>query len=700
MVDDPAGPPSRKVEPVSEEKPTSASDGPLVSVLMPVFNAERYLVDAIESVLGQSVPNLELLIVDDGSTDRSRATIEGAARRDARVRPVFRPHCGLIDTLNAGLDAALGRWVARMDADDVCLPDRLAAQLRLAGQHPGIAVVGTYAWYLGETGKVLGLYRLGPTSPEEMRQLVQNGDLISMIHPTVMMDRRAVLAAGGYDGRFRHVEDLELYNRLAERGHLLLTLPEPKLLYRVHGKSVAMNFHGEMFRMARYTRAVVLARRRGETPPSREQFMAEERGRSWIRRAWIARADLGAHFYRSAGVELGRERRLRATLWGGLAALLAPEHVVRRLRRQVGGDSGRSISTHYLEHFHDSLEPLADAAARSTYRVEVVAVSTTWRPRVWLGGWAEKIGKGAVYLWAHLRLARDLWTRRDRDLVVVREFITLATLAVWPLIWLLRRRVFFLNNHNLQEATQRLPERLALKLLLRTGMRMACLETTAGFETLGVDLPPERALVLPTPVRAFRSGGPAAGSRAGAAQVVGVIGAIRAEKGVEELLDQLAGLREQGAIGGRLVFGCPDAGQQTRWRGRGFQILDTSSAAGYEEALAACDVVLLNYRKDRYFLRPSGVVADAVSQRAVVVCPNFPVMRRQVTVPTPVGRPFASIDELGSAVNEALALSASPGDAFERHAAARGPTALSKVFDDFIQRVLGPRSGRSPTRSI
>jgi glycosyltransferase involved in cell wall biosynthesis len=670
-----------------------------VTVLMPVYNAERYLRDAIESVLCQSWRDLELLIVDDGSTDGSRGIIEAAAGRDPRVRALFRPHRGLIDTLNAGLEEARGTWVARMDADDICLPDRLQTQVAFASRHPGVAVVGTYAWYLGEGGRILGVYRLGPTTPEELARIVERDELIQMIHPTVMMDRRAVLAAGGYDARFRHVEDMELYNRLAERGHLLLAVPVPQLLYRVHGGSVAMRNHREMFRMARYARAVVLARRRGEAPPTHERFAAEQRGQSWIRRAWIARADLGAYFYRRAGVDLGRGHSMRSAAWGGLAVLLAPEHVLTRLRRQVhGGIVLPASSGSYLDRFHGALDPLEEAAALASHSVEVVSVRTAWRPRPWLTGWAEKAGKAVVYLRAHLRLAWDLWRRRHRELLIVREFITLATLAVWPLLWPLRRRVFFLVNHNLQEASQRAPERVALRFLCRTGMRVACLETAEVFEDVGIALAPDRVLVLPTPIAARRPVGTGPGRRGRAVPVVGVVGALRAEKGAEELLERLLELRERGALQARLALGCPDLAERVGWHLRGFELLDTSSKEAYEAALAACDVVLLNYRKDRYFRRPSGVVADAVSQGTVVVCPDFPIMRRQVMVPARIGCLVESRAELGAAVREALALSASPGDAFERHARARGPEALSRLMDEFVERALGRRLSR-PTPS-
>src|SRR5271170_5563678 len=113
----------------------------LVTVLMPVHNGERYLAEAIESVLGQSAGDLELLIVDDGSTDRSAEICRDY--RDPRIRLVQNPtHLGIVASLNRGLDLAAGAYVARMDSDDISLPERLEKQIRLLDENPEVGVCG------------------------------------------------------------------------------------------------------------------------------------------------------------------------------------------------------------------------------------------------------------------------------------------------------------------------------------------------------------------------------------------------------------------------------------------------------------------------------------------------------------------------------------------------------------------------------
>lgn len=309
---------------------------PAVSVLLPVFNGARFLREAVDSVLGQSLADFELVAVDDGSTDDSRAILADYARRDQRVRPLYGPHRGLVWSLNAGMEACRAPWVARMDGDDICVADRLEAQLGFVERNRGVGLVATYAHYVGENGaEVLGEYRLGPTTIEELERALQAEQLVHFIHPTVMMDRSTVIRSGGYDPTFRYAEDLELFNRLAGSGTVCLALPMPKLRYRVHGTSMMIRSHLEMFSWARFVDEVMRARRRGLPIPDYNTFMAGERARPWPHRLLRRSVDVGAYLYRRGGVERGKGRRVRAAACVSAAFCLTPLYVLRKLRSQL-----------------------------------------------------------------------------------------------------------------------------------------------------------------------------------------------------------------------------------------------------------------------------------------------------------------------------------------------------------------------------
>jgi glycosyltransferase involved in cell wall biosynthesis len=125
---------------------------PLISVCMPVYNAERYVSEAIESVLSQTFKDFEFLILDDGSTDGSLAILKGHAERDPRIRLTSRPNKGLAPTLNELMDQARGEFVARMDADDVSLPERLERQADYLRKHPDCVIVGCHALVMDSDG--------------------------------------------------------------------------------------------------------------------------------------------------------------------------------------------------------------------------------------------------------------------------------------------------------------------------------------------------------------------------------------------------------------------------------------------------------------------------------------------------------------------------------------------------------------------
>ncbi len=206
-----------------------------VSVLLPVHDAERTVGAAIASVLTQTYTDCELLVIDDGSTDRSAAAVREHAGGDPRLRLLQQSNRGLIAALNRGLAEARGALIARMDADDVALPDRLERQVRFLESHPAVAAVGGAARYMDDRGP-LPLELRHPCAPEAIRAALPRGSCL--VHPTVLMRRAAVLAAGGYRPAFLHAEDYDLWLRLAERADLA-NLAETVLHLRLHPGQVS-----------------------------------------------------------------------------------------------------------------------------------------------------------------------------------------------------------------------------------------------------------------------------------------------------------------------------------------------------------------------------------------------------------------------------------------------------------------------------
>ncbi len=215
-----------------------------VSVLLPVYNAAATLADTLESVLAQTFADFEVVAIDDGSSDASPQILRDFAVRDARVRPILNTqNAGLIQRLNEGLREARCDLVARMDADDLCRPRRLELQVRALEGAPDVAVLGTWVHLMGVTPGRDKLVTL-PTSPAEVAATLRKDNCI--VHPSVMLRRKAVLEAGGYNPRAKHAEDYELWLRMARR-HQLANIPEPLLRYRISVSGVTLTRKWEQY---------------------------------------------------------------------------------------------------------------------------------------------------------------------------------------------------------------------------------------------------------------------------------------------------------------------------------------------------------------------------------------------------------------------------------------------------------------------
>jgi glycosyltransferase involved in cell wall biosynthesis len=200
---------------------------PEVSVLMPVYNAARFLRPAIESILSQSLQEFEFIIVDDGSTDDSTDIIAAYARDDSRIRVLrHESNRGIVQALNAGLSICGGEFVARMDADDVALPDRLADQVKKMAENPAIAALGGAVTYIDASGKELGLIRQCNVHASPLAGS-------PLLHPSVTL-RRSLLVEHQlhYRERYRYAEDYFLWLELQRYG-LLDALENVVIQYRI-----------------------------------------------------------------------------------------------------------------------------------------------------------------------------------------------------------------------------------------------------------------------------------------------------------------------------------------------------------------------------------------------------------------------------------------------------------------------------------
>ncbi len=262
---------------------------PQVTVLLSVYNAERYLAEAIESILKQTFTDFEFVIINDGSTDRSLQILQQYVQLDNRIRLVSRENRGLVTTLNEGVKLAKAPYIARMDADDISYPDRLSYQVEFLKEHPDYVAIGSKVQLIDEDGDPLRLFSL-ETSHQDIDSAHLRGEGGAIAHPAVMFRKDKFNAVGHYRSEYIHSEDLDLWLRMAEVGKLG-NLPTLLLDYRQHLQSIGHQNRDEQIASANKAVNDALARRGIlSTPFSKAETAVPSKNQLILKWGWWALA--------------------------------------------------------------------------------------------------------------------------------------------------------------------------------------------------------------------------------------------------------------------------------------------------------------------------------------------------------------------------------------------------------------------------
>jgi glycosyltransferase involved in cell wall biosynthesis len=285
---------------------------PRVSALVPVYNGERYLAEALDSALAQQFDALEVVVVDDGSTDGSGRIARDYAARDSRVRVVTQGNAGLPAARNAAIAAARGEFFALLDADDIWLPDHLQQAVAVLDREPAVGLVHAGVECIDADGESVGFYtRRGRLAFDTYRALVLRHEHVCC--PTAVFRRRCVEAVGAFDLRFTGLgcEDRDLWIRIAEyyRVHYIDAIGA---FYRVHAGSMSRNAE----RMAR-AREILL-----------KKLAGTRRGAPLVRHA-------KAMIESDIGMDLMAEGLPKQALMAQLRALRIRPHTPRVWRRTL-----------------------------------------------------------------------------------------------------------------------------------------------------------------------------------------------------------------------------------------------------------------------------------------------------------------------------------------------------------------------------
>ena len=223
---------------------------PVISVILPFYNNQKYLANAIESILNQTYKNFELLLLDDGSTDDSLKIALKYADSDPRVKVHHHANMGLCKTLQKGVNLSTGQYIARMDGDDIAHPQRFELQINYLQQNPDCVVLGTALTVIDPDGDIIDQPKITLEHEKLVAELLQwRGSRIC--HPTVMMRTELIKLVGGYTQEY-HFEDVDLFLKLAQHGKLA-NLSERLLFYRWHVTSISYTRNAAKIREIKQT---------------------------------------------------------------------------------------------------------------------------------------------------------------------------------------------------------------------------------------------------------------------------------------------------------------------------------------------------------------------------------------------------------------------------------------------------------------
>jgi glycosyltransferase involved in cell wall biosynthesis len=258
---------------------------PVVSALMPVYNNEPHLGPAIESILAQTFGDFEFIIINDGSTDDSSTTLNRFLKQDSRIRLYERPNTGYCRALNEGLGYVRGEFIARMDADDIAMPDRFERQVAYLREHPECVALGGRVLLIDDDDAPIR-----EMCHEETHEAIDaahmEGKGGTIIHPAMMARRSAIEAINGYDESFAFAEDLDFFLRLAEYGRVA-NLPAIVLHYRQHLTSIGYS-KSEIQQRSAVDAVRAAHKRRGlPLPPELESVEPRKTTLADVHRKWV-----------------------------------------------------------------------------------------------------------------------------------------------------------------------------------------------------------------------------------------------------------------------------------------------------------------------------------------------------------------------------------------------------------------------------
>ena len=305
---------------------------PYVSVILPVYNQEKYLEETIDSILSQSYRDFELIIVDDGSTDNSAAIIGMFQAKDPRVLAYFESNSGKSLSTNSLVSKARGELCAFLDADDVMLTERLSRQVDFHQSNPQVDASSCHCYYINEKGNMFGVQRYSVGSQvAQYNTAFKNEEFIICSYTGLMVKRKVFLDTGGLKKKFEPCEDFEFFNRLTDSGYTLSVIPEILMKYRIHQSAITVKRPFLVLDTIDFVKHCIRLRRSGKPEISFEDFRQVQKEYSWWRKVNKKRFNYSMIYFRNAGFSRLSNNYLACAYQLTASLILSPDYVARKV---------------------------------------------------------------------------------------------------------------------------------------------------------------------------------------------------------------------------------------------------------------------------------------------------------------------------------------------------------------------------------
>ncbi len=306
-----------------------------LTVVMSVYNGEKFLREAIESILKQTFSDFKFLIVNNSSTDGTAEILEDFRQKDQRIRVITNnENLTYVEGRMLALKRVKTEWVALMDADDISHPERLQTQVDFIKKYGDkIGALGVWGKHIGPTGKTVANSTFGATSFDEFNKLNKNNEAIGLIDPTAVLHLPTFNEVGGYRPETVPAADLDLWYRMAETGRAIMVLPKFLFKYRVHGSAGSVQGAMLQRKKTHFINYNMRLRRSGVEEIIWEEYCRKVWSKPFYRLLKL-RTDYAMVWYKKAGFSFVERRYVKMIPYLFFSILLKPEFALKRLYKQ------------------------------------------------------------------------------------------------------------------------------------------------------------------------------------------------------------------------------------------------------------------------------------------------------------------------------------------------------------------------------